>query len=161
MKISETTYTINNYGNLKIPAIDLSRMGLHPGMHVRVAFFSEDGEINTFREFMLTKNSLDKVEAEQSVLIPNELLRQAKIPNDVDVQIFTVDGAIAICREPAINYRELCHVLQTLSLAASLADELPENLLAAREQLEKALNEFMEGVTYHDGCSSEQQTARE
>lgn len=148
MKISETTYTINGHGNLKIPANELIAMGLHAGMHVRVAFLTEDGEKNTFREFMLTKNSLHEVEAEQSVLIPNELLKQAKIPDDENVQIFTVDGAIAICREPALNHGELYGLLQTLSYAAGLADELPENLIAAQEQLENALNEFMEGVTY-------------
>lgn len=148
MKISETTYTINKHGNLKIPANELIAMGLHAGMHVRVAFLTEDGETNTFREFMLTKNSLDEVEAEQSVLIPNELLKQAKIPDDADVQIFTVDGAIAICREPALNHGELYGLLRTLSYAAGLADELPENLIAAQEQLENALTEFMEGVTY-------------
>ena len=146
MKISETTYTINKHGNLKIAANELTAMGLHAGMHVRVAFLTEDGETNTFREFMLTKNPLDAVEVEQSVLIPNELLKQANIPDDEDVQIFTVDGAIAICREPVLNHGELYGLLQTLSCAACMVDQLPDNLIAAQEQLENALNDFMEGA---------------
>lgn len=150
MKISETTYTINKHGNLKIAANELTAMGMHAGMHVRVAFLTEDGETNTFREFMLTKNPLNAVEVEQSVLIPNELLKQANIPDDEDVQIFTVDGAIAICREPVLNHREIYGLLQTLSHAACMVDQLPDDLIAAQEQLENVLNDFMEGAD-HDG----------
>ena len=58
MMISENSYTINQHGNLKIPSRELIAMGLFAGMHVRVAFLTEDGEKNTFCEFLLTKNSL-------------------------------------------------------------------------------------------------------
>lgn len=40
-------------------------MGLYAGVHVRVAFLTEDGEIKTSRKFMLTKDSLDKVEIDK------------------------------------------------------------------------------------------------
>ena len=44
MKISENSYTINQHGNLKIPSKGLIAMGLFVGMHLRVAFLTEDGE---------------------------------------------------------------------------------------------------------------------
>ena len=144
MKISETTYTINNHGNLKIPASELIAMGLSAGMHVRVAFLTEDGEKNTFREFLLTKNSLTEIDSEPRFQIPAELLRQAKIAEDADIQMIVVDGAILICQEPNLNVQELRKISDSLGLAASMTEELPDDLPAAKDRLQQALSDFMD-----------------
>ncbi len=144
MKISETTYTINNHGNLKIPASVLIAMGLFAGMHVRVAFLTEDGEKNTFREFLLMKNSLTEIDAEPRFQIPADLLRQAKIAKDADIQMIVVDGAILICQEPNLNVQELRKISDSLGLAASMTEELPDDLPAAKDRLQQALSDFMD-----------------
>lgn len=144
MKISETTYTINNHGNLKIPASVLIAMGLFAGMHVRVAFLTEDGEKNTFREFLLAKNSLTEIDAEPRFQIPAELLRQAKIAEDADIQMIVVDGAILICQEPNLTVQELHAISDSLGLAVGMTEELPDDLPAVKERLQQALSDFMD-----------------
>ena len=119
-------------------------MGLFAGMHVRVAFLTEDGEKNTFREFLLTKNSLTEIDAEPRFQIPADLLRQAKIAEDADIQMIVVDGAILICQEPNLNVQELHKISDSLGLAASMTEELPDDLPAAKDRLQQALSDFMD-----------------
>ena len=144
MMISENSYTINQHGNLKIPSRELIAMGLFAGMHVRVAFLSEDGEKNTFHEFLLTKNSFTEFDAEPRFQIPADLLRQAKIAEDADIQMIVVDGAILICQEPNLTVQELKAISDSLGLAASMTEELPDDLPAAKDRLQQALSDFMD-----------------
>ena len=150
MMISENSYTINQHGNLTIPSRELIAMGLFAGMHVRVAFLTEDGEKNTFREFLLTKNSLTEIDAEPRFQIPAELLRQAKIAEDADIQMIVVDGAILICQEPNLNVQELHKISDSLGLAASMTEELPDDLPAAKDRLQQALSDFMEEMSSNE-----------
>ena len=117
-------------------------MGLFAGMHVRVAFLTEDGEKNTFREFLLTKNSLTEIDAEPRFQIPAELLRQAKIAEDADIQMIVVDGAILICQEPNLNVQELKQFRFAWVMVASMT-ELPNDLPAQRP-LQQAPLDFMD-----------------
>ena len=61
MYISESVFTIGDAGALEIPAAVLREMGLHAGDPVRVAYLTHDGQQNSFREFLLSANSLDSV----------------------------------------------------------------------------------------------------
>jgi len=131
-------------------------MSLFAGMHVRVAFMTEDGEKNTFREFLLTKNSLTEIDTETRFQIPADLLRQAKIAEDADIQMIVVDGAILICQEPNLNVQELHTISDSLGLAAGMTEELPDDLPAAKDRLQQALSDFMDeemsSNEYDTGC---------
>ncbi len=155
MMISENSYTINQHGNLKIPSKELIAMGLLAGMHVRVAFLTEDGEKNTFREFLLTQDSLSEIHEESQFQIPAKLLHQANIADDADIQIITVNGGILICQEPSLDVDQLHAISDTLSLALSVTDELSDELPDANEQLRQALFDFtnkeMNGYEYSAG----------
>lgn len=104
---------------------------------------TEDGEKNTFREFLLTKNSLTEIDTEPLFQIPADLLRQAKIAEDADIQMIVVDGAILICQEPNLTVQELKAISDSLGLAASMTEELPDDLPAAKDRLQQALSNFM------------------
>lgn len=58
MTIIETAYTVSQHGTLKISRKALSGMGLQPGDTVRVAYLSDDGQANIFREFLLSKDGV-------------------------------------------------------------------------------------------------------
>ena len=51
MYISELTFTVDRRGSIKIPASVLEKMGLHSGDNIRVAYLTQDGSANQFREF--------------------------------------------------------------------------------------------------------------
>ena len=58
MYISELTFTVDRRGSIKIPASVLEKMGLHPGDNIRVAYLTQDGSANTFREFLLLPDTV-------------------------------------------------------------------------------------------------------
>lgn len=113
MMLSETTYTVSQYGTLKISRKAISEMGLQPGDTVRVAYLTNDGQANIFREFMLTKDGVDSEEEEGRIAIPATLLKQAGIPENADVQVICVDGAIVLCADPSLNTEDLERLLCT------------------------------------------------
>lgn len=148
MMLSETTYTVSQYGTLKISRKAISEMGLQPGDTVRVAYLTNDGQANIFREFMLTKDGVDSEEEEGRIAIPATLLKQAGIPENADVQVICVDGAIVLCADPSLNTEDLEKLLHSLDIATNLLSQLPDNAEDAIRALRDTLNE--EGVNKND-----------
>ena len=89
MQILEMTFTVDHRGGMKIPAPVLTKMGLAAGDHVRVACLTHDGASNTFCELMLLPDAADETASDRTsvIQIPEELMRQASIPQDADLQI--------------------------------------------------------------------------
>ena len=61
MQIAEITYTVSESGNLTIPDAVLREMGIGPGSVVHIAYLTQDGQQNTFQEFLLSSNPLEKL----------------------------------------------------------------------------------------------------
>ena len=146
MRISESTFTVGSNGALKIPASVLREMGLLPGDHVRVAYLTCDGQKNSFQEFLLSANPLDKLSEEQQIQVPDHILEDANIPSDADLQILCLDGCIVICQDSALNPDELASVLEQLQNVDELTFTLSGGPTQMREQLEELINRFQEGA---------------
>ena len=148
MKIAEMTFTVDGRGNLKIPAAVLREIGLAPGDHVRVAYLTPDGITNPFREFMVLPDSSDETGWMDSdaIRIPVQLMAQANIPADADLQIACLDGGLLICQDTGFQPQELRGVLEGLQAAESLTSMLPQEAQEALLQLEQTINTIREGA---------------
>ena len=148
MKIAEMTFTVDSRGNIRIPATVLSEMGLAPGDHVRAAYLTPDGIANPFCEFMLLPEFADGsgLMGDDAIRIPEQLMAQANIPADADLQIACLNGALLICQDTGLQPQELCGILEGLQAAESLTSMLPQEAQQALLQLEQAINTIREGA---------------
>lgn len=150
MYISESMFTVGSMGALEIPAAVLREMGLYAGDPVRVAYLTDDGQQNTFREFLLSANPLDELTDENQIRVPDRILADANLPADADLQILCLDGCIVICQDSALSSDELAAVLEQLRTADELTAALPDNPELIRDQLEEFINRFQEGADPDD-----------
>ena len=146
MRISESTFTVGNNGALKIPASVLREMGLFPGDHVRVAYLTCDGQKNSFQEFLLSANPMDRLSEEQQIRVPDHILEDANLPTGADLQILCLDGCIVICQDSALSPDELASVLEQLQAAGELTFTLSGSPAQMRAQLDELINRIQEGA---------------
>lgn len=118
------------------------------GDHVRVAYLTHDGAANTFCELMLLPNAVDGVglNGDNAIQIPMELMRQANIPQDADLQIACLDGCIVISGDTGLQPEELSSILDSLQLAESFASVLPGEARQVLSRLEQAVQNMKEGL---------------
>jgi len=122
-------------------------MGLFSGDHIRVAYLTQDGAVNTFREFLLLPDIIGETETEEDAIrIPAQLMEQANIPLDADLQIACLDGALVICRDTGFHSEELRSVLEGLQAAEHLTSMLPEDAQQALLELERSIHAIQEGA---------------
>lgn len=146
VRVLECTFTVGNNGALKIPSSVLREMGLIPGDHVRIAYLTKDGQQNSYQEFLLSADPLDKLSDEQQIQVPDHLLADANIPTNADLQIICLDGCIVICQDSALSSDELASVLEQLQVAGELTSPLSRNPEQMQEQLEELINRYQEGA---------------
>lgn len=146
MRILESTFTVGNNGALKIPASVLQEMGLFPGDHVRVAYLTHDGQVNSYQEFFLSATPLDELSEEQQIGVPNHIMEEANIPTDADLQILCLDGYILICQDSVLKLEELAAVLEQLQTTNELTFTLSGSPEQMREQLKELIERFQEGA---------------
>lgn len=148
MQILEMTFTVDHRGGMKIPAPVLTKMGLEAGDHVRVAYLTHDGVSNTFCELMLLPDAVDETVSDRTnvVQIPEELMRQAGIPQDADLQITCLDGCIVISRDTGLQPEELYPILENLQVAEALASMLPGETPQALAKLEQTIGRIQKGA---------------
>ena len=150
MYISESVFTIGSAGALEIPAAVLREMGLSAGDPVRVAYLTDDGQQNSFREFLLSANPLGELTDENQIKVPDHILEDANLPADADLQILCLNGCILICQDSALTSDELAAVLEQLRTADELTAALPDSPEQIRDQLEEFINRFQEGADPDD-----------
>ncbi|NPV89712.1 MAG: AbrB/MazE/SpoVT family DNA-binding domain-containing protein [Firmicutes bacterium] len=113
MKMIEMQRTIDEQGQLIVPARLLRDMGLVRGDTVKLACISgsADSIRNTFKELVLTTDVITTLEDDEDaeLSLPHELLEAAGIPVDSDLEIVCAKGAVVI-------------------LEADLLDSLPDDL---------------------------------
>ena len=148
MKISEITLPVRVDGSLLIPSDQVREMGLQAGDTIRVSYLTPDGATNSFRELLIyaedskAKNDFDS----RTIQIPTELLQQAQIPPEADMQIICLDGALLICRDNAPSVEELNAVLEALRTSGELVSDLPNDPEELRNQLSALIERYPEGM---------------
>ncbi len=128
IKISESSYTIGDDGRLVIPADDLTEMGLTAGQDVFVAYVTDDGLANRYHEFTVSSVSLSELDTTQQIAIPQQLLEQAGIDSNAEVQIACIDGAIIITGDTPLTEDELSEVVGRLRAVNDLTEHFPSEL---------------------------------
>ena len=148
MQILEMTFTVDHRGGMKIPAPVLTKMGLEAGDHVRVACLTHDGASNTFCELMLLPDAVDETVSDRTnvIQIPEELMRQAGIPQDADLQITCLDGCIVISRDTGLQPEELYPMLENLQVVEALTSMLPGEAPQALAKLEQTIGSIQKGA---------------
>jgi len=148
MTLCEFTFWISDRGELLIPAESIADMGLKPGDPIHVAYLSSDGASNEFREFLLTQGGVEQIGKDLSpIQIPVQLLEQANIPADADVQIVCYDGMLMIYRSTSLGLEDLKEILQRLEKAQQFTDcyGFEPDLAGIRDQLGSFIDQLQEG----------------
>lgn len=137
LQLVEMEGKMTENGCIEIPAVVLEQAGICTGDTVKLVYVAEDGELkNTAKEFLLARAGQDVAEElakEENIAfqIPEELLRDAGIPMDADLDIVCQEGRIiilpselvqgtkvpeellAICRELGITEDKVNIILRT------------------------------------------------
>ncbi|NCB27519.1 MAG: hypothetical protein EOM62_19000 [Bacteroidia bacterium] len=116
MRLVELEICIDNNGHMLLPAKDLSEMGVKPGDNVTVAFLSDDGVNNSYREFLISSHIQSDTDEQQAIRIPIEILNSANIQPNEDIEINCADGVILILRADKVYSADLDEVLCRLGL---------------------------------------------
>ena len=104
LQLVEMEGKMTENGCIEIPAVVLEQAGICTGDTVKLVYMAEDGELkNTAKEFLLARAGQDVAEElakEENIAfqIPEELLRDAGIPMDADLDIVRKD-ALSSCRQ--------------------------------------------------------------
>lgn len=104
MILREIFLETNENGVLLVNDRILSQMGIGKNEQIYIAYLcpSDTEIVNEFREFILTKDGVDKIqretemEEEVSLTIPNELMIDAGIPLEADLDVICKKGLIVI-----------------------------------------------------------------
>lgn len=104
MILREIFLETNENGVLLVSDHILSQMGIGKNEQIYIAYLcpSDTEIVNEFREFILTKDGVDKIqreiemEEEVSLTIPNELMIDAGIPLEADLDVICKKGLIVI-----------------------------------------------------------------
>ncbi len=96
LQLVDLRLQLDEKGRIAIPVDALSRMDIHTGDEVNLLYVadSEESLQNPSKEFILTKAG--KSEQELSIQLPRELLEEAGIPVDADIDIVCMDQKIMI-----------------------------------------------------------------
>lgn len=95
---------------------------------------------NTFKEFLLYSEGSDNYGEGQEIIIPSSLLEQANISSDSDIQIACLDGVLIIGTESKLNLSELAAVLEGVSIAVDVTENLPTDTDSLQLQLKEAID---------------------
>ena len=142
MKVCELTFTVCKGGSLKIPAALLAKMRLSAGDHIRIAYLTDDGAKNAFKEFLFYSEATADYKEEQRISIPSSLLQQANIPPDDDIQITCLDGVLIIGAETKLNLSELTAVLEGLTASVDITEDLPTDTASLLMQLKGTIDDL-------------------
>ena len=104
MMLREIFLETNENGVLLVNDHILSQMGIGKNEQIYIAYLcpSDTEIVNKFREFILTKDGLEKIQREMeleeeiSLTIPNGLMIDAGIPLEADLDVICKKGLIVI-----------------------------------------------------------------
>ena len=112
LQLVEMEGKMTENGCIEIPAVVLEQAGICTGDTVKLVYMAEDGELkNTAKEFLLARAGQDVAEElakEENIAfqIPEELLRDAGIPMDADLDIVCQEGRIIILPSELVHAQD-------------------------------------------------------
>ncbi len=125
MEVMEFKLKTDTDGALIIPPQVLSEMGIHPGEEVFIAYTAEAGK-NRWHEFLLTGDGF-AADQPSELAVPDVLLAEAGIPQDADLQLVCLNGALLITQNTMLTEAELAALLDGLYAANEIAAQLPDD----------------------------------
>ena len=113
LQLVEMEGRVTENGCIEIPMTVLDQAGICTGDAIKLIYMAEEEEVKSAaKEFLLVKNDQDVVEElvrEQrvSLQIPEELLQDAGIPMDADLDIVCQNGRIVIFSTELLKETEI------------------------------------------------------
>lgn len=112
VQLVEITGVMNEKGCIEIPIVLLAQTGIHTGEEVNLVYLAtgEKDYQNESREFLLKKageNPLEEIQSgEVELKLPPQLLADAHIPLDADLDIVCMDRKIVILPAEDVDSEE-------------------------------------------------------
>lgn len=113
LQLVEMEGRVTENGCIEIPMTVLDQAGICTGDAIKLIYMAEEEEVKSVaKEFLLVRNDQDVVEElarEQrvSLQIPEELLQDAGIPMDADLDIVCQNGRIVIFSSELLKETEI------------------------------------------------------
>lgn len=121
-------------------------MELAAGQEVFIAYITENDLLNKYSEFLVSGTPLSCGDTSAHIAIPDQLLSEAGIAADGEVQIYCVNGAVIIVRADTLTFSELNGVINEIAVASKLVEQLPFNPDSALEYLNKVIDDIEGGL---------------
>ena len=123
IEVIEIYVIASDDGSLTLPAVLLKDMGIGPKEQVRVAYIQNAFGKNQYKEFFFSPNGIDTIDSAASILVPEQILEEAKLLQNDEIQIICIEGAIVLAGERAFETSDLIEVLNSLLIVNEIAGE--------------------------------------
>ena len=134
LQLVEMEGKMTENGCIEIPAVVLEQAGICTGDTVKLVYMAEDGELkNTAKEFLLARAGQDVAE-ELAKEIPEELLRDAGIPMDADLDIVCQEGRIIILPSELVQGTEVPEELLAICRELGITEDKVNIILRTTEE---------------------------
>ena len=140
LQLVEMEGKMTENGCIEIPAVVLEQGGICTGDTVKLVYMAEDGELkNTAKEFLLARAGQDVAEElakEENIAfqIPEELLRDAGIPMDADLDIVCQEGRIIILPSELVQGTEVPEELLAICRELGITEDKVNIILRTTEE---------------------------
>ena len=122
LQLVEMEGKMTENGCIEIPAVVLEQAGICTGDTVKLVYMAEDGELkNTAKEYI-------------AVQIPEELLREAGIPMDADLDIVCQEGRIIILPSELVQGTEVPEELLAICRELGITEDKVNIILRTTEE---------------------------
>ena len=135
LQLVEMEGKMTENGCIEIPAVVLEQAGICTGDTVKLVYMAEDGELkNTAKEFLLARAGQDVAEENIAFQIPEELLRDAGIPMDADLDIVCQEGRIIILPSELVQGTEVPEELLAICRELGITEDKVNIILRTTEE---------------------------
>lgn len=137
IQVMEITGKINEMGCIEIPAAVLDHLGLHCGDGIRLLNMTGEEKSKENREFVLIRaggTPMETAEGEKlEFRLPSELLADAHIPADADLDVLCMDKKIVILPAEDADTQEIPQELMDIFTELGIPKEKVHVVLHAEE----------------------------
>ena len=136
LQLVEMEGKMTENGCIEIPAVVLEQAGICTGDTVKLVYMAEDGELkNTAKEFLLARAGQELAkEGNIALQIPEELLRDAGIPMDADLDIVCQEGRIIILPSELVQGTEVPEELIAICRELGITEDKVNIILRTTEE---------------------------
>ena len=147
LQLVEMEGRVTENGCIEIPMTVLDQTGICTGDAIKLIYMAEEEEVKSAaKEFLLVRNDQDVVEElarEQrvSLQIPEELLQDAGISMDADLDIVCQNGRIVIFSSELLKEMEIPEEVMEICNELGISEDKVKIILNTTEQVHKLLDE--------------------